>query len=288
MRALLLSLVLAAAAIGCENVVPADDLPYVDHIVINAFLRAGQPIDSIMVRHTLPLSGAYDAEQAALPNATVVLSVEGRVIPVSYTGNGKFIDPNHELVQSGKTYSIDVQWNGLHAYASTRIPQAPLLLSHSLLDIRFDTEYYHTYYGTVDTFITFGGNVNLVIQPEAGMTYTLSKDSIVDPSGRPSGGYFDYGVSYRNFRLAMDVDSTGRIPLIQHLYLDSHQSSYTIVSEVDAADETYYQFLRTYENHDDGEIFGAGRSNPKWNVRGDGIGLFIGTAVTTAKFTYVR
>jgi hypothetical protein len=286
MRVLLLILGLAAIATGCENVVPADDLPYVDHIVIQGYLHAGMPIDSIAITHTLPLSVQYNVEEAALKDATVAVAVEGRSLPLTYVGSGNFSDPTREIIVAGKEYSIDVRWNGMHAWASTRIPAPPALLSQSVINIRRDTEFYRDYYGELDTFVHFGGVLKIGVQPIPGVTFGLMSDSIMSVGGRFYGSSNYYGYDYRQLHRGEEPDSDGVVYLTEGVSLDPSVRQYRASVTVGDADEAYYDFLRTYSNYDDNGVFGTAGTNPKWNVKGDGIGLFIGMAQTHSSFTF--
>jgi hypothetical protein len=287
MRVLLAIFCLALIAVGCENIVPADDLPYVDHIVIEGYLYAGEPIDSVAITHTLPLSNEYDKEAAALKTAVVVVSVDGRSIPLAYARNGIFKDPNREVIQSGKEYSIDVRWNGLHAWASTHIPVPPSIVSQAVNNIGFDTSIYRTYYGGLDTSITFGGVLKMGIRPVSGVAFGVMNDSITSVDGSTFYGSRNYyGYDYSMLHRGDQQDSVGVISLAQDIYLSPFVNQYRAYVLIGAIDEAYYDFLRMYRNYDDNSVFGTAGTNPKWNVKGDGIGLFIGMAETRTSFLF--
>ncbi|HET6399804.1 MAG TPA: DUF4249 family protein [Candidatus Kapabacteria bacterium] len=289
-RSVFVFLALAAIATGCENVVPATDLPYVNHIVIRGFLNADEPIDSISVTHTLPLSVQYDPNQAAIPNAQVSITVDGRSIPLQSIGLGFFTDPLHDTVQSGKTYSIDVQWNGLHAWASTLVPNPPAIPIFQFDNIGWDTEIYryNSYYS--DTFFSFGGTLEAGIEPvTAGEAYSLVYDSIADVDSNYSEASYYIGGDLYNLYPASEVNSAGFLPIFQFESLDPRDSNYFVSAVVESYDGAYYNFIKTYNNFgNSGDIFGTGGANPQWNISGDGIGIFIGTAETRRNSTFHR
>lgn len=281
--------VFAPAFGGCDNVVPADGLPYVNHIVIRGFLNAGQPIDSISISHTLPLSTPFDPSQAAIPDAQVSISVDGRTIPLQSIGFGYFTDPEHDTVQSGKTYSIDVKWNGLHAWASTLIPVIPSVPIFQFNNIRWDTEVFIYGQNFQDTLFRFGGQMEVGIEPVTpGEAFTLVSDSIADVDSFYSQSTYNGEIFY-NLYPSSDVNSAGFLPIFQFEQLDPNDSNYFASAVIESFDGPYYDFIQTYTyNANGGDIFGTGGANPKWNVSGDGIGIFIGEAETRVSRTFRR
>ncbi|MFI5202409.1 MAG: DUF4249 family protein [Candidatus Kapaibacterium sp.] len=275
---------------GCENVVPATDLPYVNHIVIRGFLTAGQPIDSISISHTLPLSAQYDPNQAAIPDAQVSISVDGRSIPLQPMDFGFFTDPTHDTVQSGKTYSIDVRWNGLHAWASTLVPNPPSLPIFQIDNLGWDTQIYryNQYYS--DTFFQFGGTLEVGIMPVTpDEAYALIYDSIADIDSSYSEATRNYGEILYNLYPASEVNSAGFLPIFQFESFDPRDSNYFVSAIVESFDGAYYDFSKTYNRYgNNSDPFGTGGANPKWNVSGDGIGIFIGEAQTRVSSTFHR
>ncbi len=286
----------AASAPGCENVVPATDLPYVNHLVIRGFLDARQPIDSISVTHTLPLSVQYDPNQAAVPNANVSIALDGRTIPLHYIGYGYYTNAARDTVESGKTYSIDVTWNSgedgiLHAWASTLVPQPPNIQSASLDSTQWDTAVYQYNQFYSDTQIYLYGTVDFAIHTVTGEVYAVGYDSLVsldsdslqilEVSSLSSDPYY--------FHSASEAGADGILRLLDQTSLYSRDSDFGVFATIESFNGAYYDFLKTYYlNNEGGDIFGTGAANPKWNVMGDGIGIFIGEAESRTSFTFHR
>lgn len=259
---------------SCEQIVPADGLPYADHIVVRGMLIAGEPLDSISVTHTLPLTASYDRTDAAIPSATVTVSVDGQSIPLTYIGNGYFGDPKGTVVQSGKSYSIDVRWNGMHAAASTTVPEPPVVDSSFLGDRQVR---YYSYGGyPPDSSVYYPLLIGVRANPND--SYALVSDSMnvyfadhhVDEQtdGRsylePAIAPPDSARAWLDFSFGGGILST----------VDSVQMTATLAS----FDRAYYEFWRTYDEYQDNSPFGNTGKNAKWNVSGDGIGIFIGEA----------
>ena len=280
----LLALPLALVVAGCENVVPADDLPYVDHIVIRGFLVAGRPIDSIAISHTLPLSAAYDPSKAAIPDAQVTLTVDDRSIPLSYVGSGYFSDPASDTIRSGKRYTIDVNWNGLHARSTTVVPGTPAV-TPAPLSWRYDTSFFEYEPGYIDTLIQLEASTDLEVLPHSDDAYGILYDSVrsIDSEGRTS---LDEG-SYGYIEDLQSGDTASTVQLLQSFGLDPSDTIFYFYDDVAAFDIAYYNFITTYNSEaNNGDPFGTGGANPEWNVSGDGIGIFIGEADTLVRFSF--
>ncbi|MDP4199420.1 MAG: hypothetical protein Q8922_09830 [Bacteroidota bacterium] len=274
---------------GCEQVVPADGLPYVDQIVIKGILVAGEPIDSISITHTLPLNVTYTPTAAAIPDAIVMIMVDGKEIPLSYLGQGDFGDPMNDTVQAGKTYSIDVRWNGLHATASTLVPSSLTIQDAMILPPQFDTQYFLINGYTPDTFVSVSATASVSIDSKTNEVYRVIADSVWNDSSYHSSSS-DYYRSYQDYTLPNDTSSERLISLTYSFYLSRMDTNgFAAKLTIAGYDRAYYDFLRTYEHYDNGgDIFGSSGTNPKWNVSGDGIGIFIGEAKTQVSMTYRR
>jgi hypothetical protein len=271
---------------GCETVVSSDGLPYVDHIVIRGFLNAGQPVDSISVTHTLPLNVPDDPNQATVPTAQVSISVDGNSIPLQYIGFGLFSDPANDTVQSGKTYSIDVKWNGLHAFASTLVPQTPDV--DSTYEGKANVQiYYDPYYQYSDTIVET--QLEFGVRARTSECYSFLFDS--------TAGYMHIGDTMPDHGswgpTSIDLQGVANEATDGHVWLSQRSEGNDSLTlawvTIGAFDASYYDFIQTYGyNSDDGDPFGTGSANPKWNVSGDGIGIFIGEAQTKRSSTFHR
>ena len=287
-----LLLLIALVIGGCEQIAPTDDLPYVNHLVIKGFLLAGQPLDSISITHTLPLSVSYDSALAATTSARVTVTVDGRVIPMTYLGGNYFSDPNSDTVQSGKSYHLTVDWNGLHAESTTLVPAPPIVDSCYVGQTITQTYPYETYVYYL-TPIEFG------IRPQPNTAYSILYDSI-SAFRHPDDTITDaseWGPEFNEFSAEQTLPPDPHVWLIHQIEvvltdpssqkppIDSLFRSTVIVGSFDPA---YANFEASNNNSNSDGIFGVTGTNPKWNVTGDGIGLFIGMASSRASFVVRR
>lgn len=295
-RTLFASIFLLAGGLtlaACEQVVPADDLPYTNQLVIKGILVAGEKPDSISITHTLPLNQNYTIDAASTPGATATITVDGQSWPLTYIGGGFYRAAGIDSVRAGKTYTIDVQWNGLHASASTLVPGYPNITNVTLSAPRIDTMIY-TYYGSgyQDTSISIHGQARMQLVPTPNAAYRILRDSIWSDSVYSHYTVSpDYsGSSYQEFTLSSDAAPDGTILINNVWYLSQYDTtSYSVDMTIAAYDRAYYEFIRTYQSYDNsGDIFGSGGTNPKWNITGDGIGIFIGEVTSTVRAEYKR
>ncbi len=256
---LLLLCLVCLLAVGCEEIV--DDpgtLPYEEKLVIRSIVEAGKGMDSILITRTLPPLDAYVEEKAWVHNALVLVRHNGITDTLIDGGRGRYYKPGI-VPQPGGVYELDVVWNNKHASAVTRIPQYPTIIS---------TRRNHK-------TNRWGDQIDVLearIKPFPGTVYSSTYMYYIP--GMP--GYTESTYINELYRLS-DTTSTGElvIPTESYNYSSGH-IDYKI--SVQAYDEAYYAYFTSYINgNDDDGPFSQNR-NVKWNVQGDGIGMFIGIA----------
>jgi len=112
---------------GCDNPIQT---AYQEQLVVNGFIYANEPIDSIVLHRTTPFGSYYDDLDYAVDSATVTITVDGVAHTLLPTGlKGRYYLPASNLiVQGGKTYNLtviapDLQTGGVHtATSSTTVP----------------------------------------------------------------------------------------------------------------------------------------------------------------------
>ena len=121
-RAWACALCACLAAAGCDTVAPVDEA----QVVVEGFLDAGQPLQSVRVSRTLSPGQPYSAAQSAVPDADVELTLGdqvvryapdpeqgGRYSPVGY-GSG--------VVAAGDAFSFRVRWREAVVTAAGHVP----------------------------------------------------------------------------------------------------------------------------------------------------------------------
>ncbi|MEL7123649.1 MAG: DUF4249 family protein [Bacteroidota bacterium] len=117
----LILLVLIITFFSCEEEVT---LPTIDEITVEAFLHAGQALDTVTFSKVIP----FDSVEALVaPNdlSPIVIDEDGFSYPLYYLGeNGKY--GNTELIiETEKSYRLELDYKGQTISAETFIPTAP-------------------------------------------------------------------------------------------------------------------------------------------------------------------
>jgi len=268
---------------GCEQVVDADDIPYVERIVVRGKLRVGQEITNIMITRTLPLNESFTAEKAALTDAVATITTTGGLgfypdstYTLVYRGNGMFDVPGLVVV-SGITYTLNVAWRGKSVHASTT---APMMLEEDIYKVTIEkfrdigwNGLFEVIVPTV-TFATHGNPVYLMTfdllyggstnEPQYPMPIR-SDQRIVRTSDTAADGLIHLrGSADNQYYGREDVPVTG---LSMKLY---------------SFDYPFYEYYETERQGDfdiNSDIFGSSGGQTKWNVEGDGFGMFIAESV---------
>jgi hypothetical protein len=120
---LLISVVISAFTVGCEDPVPTD---YVQELVVEGFVFVGQPIENIRIMKTLPIADTFRLIDAAIRDAQVRITVNGVPLAVEYVpdslgGTYRVADREYRAV-SGATYNIEVVAIGKKLTATTLTP----------------------------------------------------------------------------------------------------------------------------------------------------------------------
>jgi hypothetical protein len=294
------------------------ELPHSERIVVTGFLVASEGVKGIQVSKTLATLDTFSYSRIYIPDAKVTITVDGITTALRLRApqrsdtlpNGtpaavrSLYEAPELIVQSGKTYALRVEWNGKVATAQTLVPQPPVVqnsaLRFSLTTIISTNASLLTTAST--TLVQFGpripgqptsgsvqvtqGTSTVVTTTRLGEMYRISSVWYYDPVRKDSSG----GDVAPAIDLAFATSKLGagnQITIRQNttiLRLPTSNRLYGMVS-VQAADDVYYEYIVTNSRAQagGGSFLGSEGINPKWNVVGDGIGLFIGTARTLVR-----
>ena len=125
---ILLLAVLATGLIGCANAITPADLSQT--IVVQGYLWANHPVDSIVLSKTVPIDAYYDPSQARITGATVTINVDNHVYKLTERPGspGVYELPADSLIiRSEKKYDLTVHALGTVATASTIVPDTFVL-----------------------------------------------------------------------------------------------------------------------------------------------------------------
>ena len=252
----------AAAPLACEYTTDSLNLPYEERLVIQGYIyndESGGGHEHVYVGRTLPLDKDNPEHNQILTDAKVQLSYGDMTRPLPFDSGGAVYFNDSFAVSPGTIYTLTVEWGGKRAWASTRIP----------LPVQIDTV-------TLTREITGNSNV-----------YTAQADVVP----RPDEVYLSDWVIYnRESSIHEIIRPAG--PLRQqdasadgHLHFTYKFESGNRVDSVHfncvAYDKPYYDYYISRGNPDFSgvPVYSYFEGPVRWNVEGDGVGLFVGEAI---------
>ncbi|MFI5202557.1 MAG: DUF4249 family protein [Candidatus Kapaibacterium sp.] len=118
---------------GCDNPIQT---VYTEQLVVDGFIYANEPIDSIVLHRTTPFGDYYDDLDYAVDSAQVTITVDGVAHTLLPTGlKGRYYLPASDLVvQGGRTYFLSVtarnnQTGGVYSATSMTTVPMPIHLT---------------------------------------------------------------------------------------------------------------------------------------------------------------
>jgi Domain of unknown function (DUF4249) len=303
---------------SCTTAVTNVELPHSERLVVTGFLVAGEGVKNIQVSKTLAPLDTFSYSRVYVGDARVTLTVDGVTTqlrlrtrqPGDTLPNGtpgalrSLYEAPETIVQSGKIYALRVEWNGKVATAQTLVPAPPVVQSSAM---RFGLATIVSTNASLlttasTTLVQFGprmpgqsttgivqvtqGTSTAVGIARTGEMYRIQSVWYYDPAKRDSsGGDVDPALDLAFSARILGAGST--VLMRQNtniLRISVSTRTYGLVT-VQAADELYYDYIVTNSRAQagGGSFLGSEGINPKWNVGGDGIGIFIGTAKTIVR-----
>ena len=245
--------------VSCEDAVVENDLTYQERLVVRGLLVAGSPIE-VTFERTLPLDQTFDSTLAQLNDVKAYITHTYTVDTLEYVGNRRYKTPTL-IAQNGEEYTLNAEWNGKSLSGDTRVPYTTTFQNGKIVsEVNEDGDTVHYIQG----FLT----------PREGAVYGATW-VILDPV---TGFHVEDNV-IPVLQRESDKDLNNRLTLKTRTIPDSlydvwHQYFYI---RVHAFDEEFYNFFLTQDaNNASSNIFSQSGINLRWNVEGDGIGMFIG------------
>lgn len=269
----LLIVISLTGLIGCEQVIENPDLPYEEKIVIGAFVLEGSRHITIDVTRTLPLTQKYSHQAAVLADADVQIKSTKGIFKAAYNANEEMYRVEVPTIQAGETYELTVLWKDKRATSITRIPEVPTVISSSSVPDYKKNETYVKYY----TFTTdFSSN------PAICVGLLSERVTSYQPGDADMNLYTDNLLSklfYAKTVVGNNAESI-RYKRTSDFYYFGGEFNYYYHSALFATfDYPYHAMNISGGRYNDGDIFGSSGSNPRFNIKGDGVGYFIGTHV---------
>lgn len=292
--------------LGCESIVTDASLQYSEKIVISGVLTAGDSLKNIHISRTVAPLDTFSTEKIYVGDAVASITVDGKPYPLElqsladidslYIQNGLvrslYRVPNL-VVEAGKRYALRVEWRGKVATAETFVPEPIEIISARLVPKEVVETVLYMSGGLSQTRTTYA-SVEVTLRPRPNETYGIAKYETYQyeilPSvfryrfGQNVPGVTVLGTSAQNGSLLLQKTTDYGYPLHNRYRL------YVGCFSFDAAAQSYFRSLRADMPFGTGTLpsilYGEPGRNPEWNIRGDGIGLFVGRsemAVAEAK-----
>jgi hypothetical protein len=311
------SLAITLFIYSCTSTVTDIQLTSTERIVVSGLLIADAPLRNIQISRTLPPLDTFTVDRVFIGDAKASITVDGQTIalrlqaqtPADTLANGKpaprrsFYEAPGLTVQAGKTYALRVEWQGKVATAETVVPAAPVVeQSHLTFSRTSEFTTNANVFLTGDTTKILAKNGMIAVVPATTAVVTLSVRArstemyrvfsfiVRDAQSRDSLGG-DAALGVQNAQSGASA-SSGTVTLRQTISLVRRFPSFILPARifpptasgsliVQAADSAYYDYVVSNARANSGNNpIGAEGINPRWNVKGDGIGLFIGTSQT--------
>lgn len=129
----LLFIISCIAFSACDKVSTVDTI---DELTVQAFLHVGQSLDSIKFGKVIPLDSlqAFPAPNELQPK---VITEDGEIIDLTYSGIDGIYGNLDLIIEQGKTYKLEVDYNGKTVSAETFTPSPPknLTLSDAVVEM---------------------------------------------------------------------------------------------------------------------------------------------------------
>ena len=263
---------LTVVFVSCEeDVVDTSGIKYKEQLVIKAFIFAGENAHNIVISRTLhPLEKYnYDQEKALVKNAKATIIHNNQRYNLTYNPNTKCYENSEITFEEGERYRFVVNWKDLQATATTTIPKFEIIKKGYTFDNSSKNYWDWSMYAT----FVIKGNKNAVYYTNYEYGYNFNYDSLID-IGRQTSDTFTINIyCFDNINIK---DSTYYINIVK-------QRTYIVAGFERSLWD--YSMTRLADYSDEGNILGIGAGvNAKWNIQGDGIGLFIGSKYIFVKF----
>jgi hypothetical protein len=185
-------MLLLIGTISCEETIDATFTP---QIVLEGYLYANEPIDSIVIRRTLDIGES--ASRSYLPGANVTLGVGDQEYQLVERAGlpGRYFTPTTLFAAPGRTYTLRVEALGQVATSETTVPQPIYLDSARIGDRVLSID-------NVDT-IDYPKDITELARP--GIRLWWSK-------GELSHGYALEAVSFDTLAQTIDIDIGRELP----------------------------------------------------------------------------
>lgn len=262
-------------------------LDYQEKIVVSGLLHSGDTIQNIWLSRTVPPLEPALEENTSIPDAMALLTVDNRIYSMQLQPQVKTVGVAPEridkrslfrvpglIAQAGKTYKITVRWKGMTAEATTTLPPLPPPID----SYRFTTDLdgpigvqipvlYASFKPRPDECYQMVAQMKrkFLRNPFELITFNSGRSDIVRQENADANNSISLKIPNRNIAISE---------------IEKFDSLYTGDIIFYAYDMAYFDYQRSITRRTNDIVFNIPTTNPKWNVTGDGIGLFVGVSTS--------
>lgn len=249
---------------GCEQIVEEEEFPYETKLVIRGLLEDGQDIKEIFIGRTLPVAVPFRADFSNLPDAVVSIKVDTLRYILKHTKDGLYNAPAGVKARAGKTYELLVSWGGYSAGAITKIPEAGSVGGVFMVNSVNDT----------------GKSIRVMsveVTPRADEAYAATWLAFTQ-----SGQIYTEDIKYNTVVRKLPGATTNTVQILSAEVPASYASKpQDLGVGIYVYDTSFYDYFKTKGSSKLSDaVFGQPSTSVRWNILGDGIGMFIGRSKT--------
>jgi hypothetical protein len=249
---------------ACEQTLESEEIPYELKLVINGQLKAGEPVNDIYVGRTLPISYAFQDNFADLEDAQVGIVFRDSLYLLQHSRRGLYQNLDLPVI-AGEKYGLLVQWKNLFATGETTVPLIGQVNGAGVENITLDNQSTPVLAATITPYSNEAYGIIWV-------SYTINDQR--DFEADRFGNIMIANLQGLSGGLKVYSDA---IPL-NILNADNHYFGADIYTYDNSF---FYYYITSSSAQIEDAVFGQPNSSVKWNIDGDGIGIFIGRNDTT-------
>lgn len=259
MKKILILILISITLISCEKTLTGYELPYERKLVIQGILEAGEESHetNLSITITQPPLGKVIAEEIDTSKIIVYIESEGvrwdfkyKLESIGYDWDASTFVNDDFITKAGKTYNLYVNYDGMTATASTTIPNKPEIIELFIKEIENKDQW--------DTWTSQA--IFAKIKAVDNVVYSQNDEWWSEP------------MTIKN------ADSEGIIEFFVDWAYDYFPEDPKYFSSFYSYDYDFYEYVISKKQADgDGfNLFSTSGNNIKWNIKGDGIGIFFG------------
>lgn len=248
---------------GCENSLEEAEFPFEFKLVVRGILEEGQPLRNIYIGRTMPIQDSISPVFSRLTDATVAVMVDDRLVRLNHTSNGLY-ENTSVIVQRNKTYTLIASWEDKTATAVTYVPLPGTISSPEAKPVLKNNTTYHK----IETTVTPMGDEAYAA---VWQLLNITGQSVVGEGTKAGPVIRRRSASELSFKVTTEefpgLTANNKIGIRMYVY-----------------DGAFYDYYVTQNPNQVTDLtFGQPQAGVKWNVSGDGIGMFIGRTVMEIK-----